>query len=80
MFFESHLFLLVSCLRTDSSFWDNFLKSLFDNNNSIANFSFIHSFSGEVDSRSKREKKSSKNDEVIVQSQIRVKISYAVLL
>ena len=25
--------LLVSCLRTASSFWDNFLKSLFDNNN-----------------------------------------------
>ena len=32
-----HLFLLVTCLRTASSFWDSFLKSLFDNNNNNNN-------------------------------------------
>ena len=32
-----HLFFSVSCLRTASSFWDNFLKSLFDNNNNNNN-------------------------------------------
>ena len=30
---------LFSCLRTASSFWDNFSKSLFDNNNNLCNCS-----------------------------------------